>query len=113
MCCATSGPGATNLVTGIADALMDSIPILSITGQVPLPMIGKYMFQETDMTGVTMSITKHNYLVDNPDAAVDVCRSLDGWFQPALGVDSHLDCFAGCFCLRFLIDLSESGRLLP
>lgn len=72
VCCATSGPGATNLVTGLADAMMDSVPILAITGQVPLPMIGKDMFQETDMTGVTMSITKHNYLVENPDDIVNI-----------------------------------------
>ena len=70
VCCATSGPGATNLVTGIADAMLDSIPILCITGQVPLQMIGKDMFQEADMTGVTLSITKHNYLLDDPVKAV-------------------------------------------
>jgi acetolactate synthase-1/2/3 large subunit len=66
VCCSTSGPGATNLITGIADAHMDSIPILAITGQVPLPMIGKDMFQEVDVTGITLNITKHNYLVDDP-----------------------------------------------
>ena len=72
VCCATSGPGATNLVTGIADAFMDSIPMLAITGQVPLKMIGKDMFQEVDMQGVTMNITKHNYLVDDPESIVHV-----------------------------------------
>jgi acetolactate synthase-1/2/3 large subunit len=72
VCCATSGPGATNLITGIADAMMDSIPILCITGQVPLEMIGKDMFQETDVTGVTLSITKHNYLVENPKDIVPI-----------------------------------------
>ena len=60
---ATSGPGATNLVTGIADAKMDSVPIVAITGQVPQAMIGKDAFQETDVVGVTRPITKHNYLV--------------------------------------------------
>ena len=60
---ATSGPGATNLVTGIATAMMDSSPIVCITGQVPVPLIGSDAFQETDITGVTLPITKHNYLV--------------------------------------------------
>ena len=60
---ATSGPGATNLVTGIATAMMDSSPIVCITGQVPSAVIGSDAFQETDVTGVTLPITKHNYLV--------------------------------------------------
>ncbi len=60
---ATSGPGATNLVTGIATAMLDSIPIVCITGQVPSKFIGSDAFQETDITGVTLPITKHNYLV--------------------------------------------------
>ncbi len=60
---ATSGPGATNLVTGIATAMMDSSPIVCITGQVPTPAIGSDAFQETDVTGVTLPVTKHNYLV--------------------------------------------------
>jgi acetolactate synthase-1/2/3 large subunit len=72
VCCTTSGPGATNAVTGIADAYMDSVPLLFITGQVPLEMIGKDMFQETDMTGVTLNITKHNYLLDDPEKVVPV-----------------------------------------
>lgn len=72
VCCATSGPGGTNLVTGIADAYMDSIPILCITGQVPLEMIGKDMFQEVDMTGITLNITKHNYLVDKAENIVPI-----------------------------------------
>ena len=63
VCVATSGPGATNLVTGIATAQMDSIPIVAITGQVPRPAIGRDAFQETDVTGITLPITKHNYLV--------------------------------------------------
>ena len=63
VCSATSGPGATNLVTGIASAQMDSIPIVAITGQVPRPAIGRDAFQETDVTGITLPITKHNYLV--------------------------------------------------
>jgi acetolactate synthase-1/2/3 large subunit len=60
---ATSGPGATNLVTGIANAMMDSIPIVCVTGQVPSHLIGSDAFQETDFTGVTLPITKHNFLV--------------------------------------------------
>ena len=63
VCMATSGPGATNLVTGIADAWMDSIPLLAITGQVPQAMIGKGAFQETDFFGMTLSVVKHSYLV--------------------------------------------------
>ena len=63
VCMATSGPGATNLVTGIASAQMDSIPIVAITGQVPRAAIGKDAFQETDMTGITLPVTKHNYLI--------------------------------------------------
>jgi acetolactate synthase-1/2/3 large subunit len=63
VCIATSGPGATNLVTGLATAMMDSVPIVAITGQVPRAAIGTDAFQETDVTGVTIPVTKHNYLV--------------------------------------------------
>ena len=63
VCIATSGPGATNLVTGIACAYMDSAPMVAITGQVPRSVIGRDAFQETDITGITIPITKHNYLV--------------------------------------------------
>jgi acetolactate synthase-1/2/3 large subunit len=63
VCMATSGPGATNLVTGLADAYMDSIPVVAITGQVPQAMIGKGAFQETDFFGMTLPIVKHSYLV--------------------------------------------------
>lgn len=63
VCMATSGPGATNLVTGIANAYMDSIPLVCFTGQVPTIQIGTDAFQEVDITGITMPITKHNYLV--------------------------------------------------
>jgi len=63
VCLATSGPGATNLVTGIANAFMDSIPMVAITGQVPTSLIGNDAFQEADITGITRPITKHNYLV--------------------------------------------------
>ena len=63
VCVATSGPGATNLVTGIASAMMDSVPIVAITGQVPRAAIGKDSFQEIDISGITLPITKHNFLV--------------------------------------------------
>ena len=63
VCIATSGPGATNLTTGIATAYMDSIPIVAITGQVKTFLIGNDAFQEADVTGITRPITKHNYLV--------------------------------------------------
>lgn len=63
VCIATSGPGATNLVTGIATAYMDSIPLVAITGNVPMNLLGKDSFQEVDITGITMPITKHNYIV--------------------------------------------------
>ena len=63
VCIATSGPGATNLVTGIAGAQMDSVPVVAITGQVPRSSIGRDAFQETDVTGITLPVTKHNYLV--------------------------------------------------
>src|SRR6202040_1150058 len=63
VCMATSGPGATNLVTGIADAFMDSVPLIAITGQVPQHMIGKGGFQETDIFGMTLPVVKHSYLI--------------------------------------------------
>ncbi|MBM3656116.1 MAG: acetolactate synthase large subunit [Actinobacteria bacterium] len=66
VCVATSGPGATNLVTPIADAQMDSVPIVAITGQVPSAAIGTDAFQEADIRGITMPVTKHNYLITDP-----------------------------------------------
>ncbi len=66
VCIATSGPGATNLVTPIADAQMDSVPLVAITGQVPSAAIGTDAFQEADIRGITMPITKHNYLITDP-----------------------------------------------
>jgi acetolactate synthase I/II/III large subunit len=65
VCCATSGPGATNLVTGLVDAMMDSIPIVALTGQVTTKLIGSDAFQEADTFGITRSCTKHNFLVKN------------------------------------------------
>src|ERR687895_1722640 len=63
----TSGPGATNAVTGLTDALMDSVPLVCLTGQVPTHMIGNDAFQEADTVGITPPCTKHNYLVKSPD----------------------------------------------
>jgi len=71
---ATSGPGATNLVTGIANAMMDSVPIVCITGQVPSSLIGSDAFQEVDITGVTLPITKHNLLVTEPQNIAPAIR---------------------------------------
>lgn len=71
---ATSGPGATNTVTGIATAFMDSIPMVVITGQVPLALIGRDSFQEVDITGVTIPITKHNFFVSNIESLADCIR---------------------------------------
>src|SRR6201999_4355937 len=67
VCCATSGPGATNLTTGLVDAMMDSIPIVAITGQVTSKLIGSDAFQEADTFGITRPCTKHNYLVKKLD----------------------------------------------
>lgn len=74
VCIATSGPGATNLVTGIATAMLDSIPMVAITGQVPSGLIGTDAFQETDITGVTLPITKHNYLVTKAEDIAPTLR---------------------------------------
>ena len=67
VCMGTSGPGATNLVTGIGTAMLDSIPMVAITGNVPSALIGKDAFQEIDINGITLPMTKHNYLVRNAD----------------------------------------------
>ena len=78
VCVATSGPGATNLVTGLATAHMDGSPVLAITGQVARPMLGKDAFQETDVVGVTMPVTKHNVLVkDVTELADAVCDAME------------------------------------
>lgn len=71
---ATSGPGATNLVTGLATAYMDSVPLVAITGNVPTHLLGKDSFQEVDITGITMSITKHNFIVKDPAALASTLR---------------------------------------
>src|SRR5207302_5960810 len=74
VCVATSGPGATNLVTGLATAHMDSSPVVAITGQVPRAMIGRDAFQETDIVGITLPITKQNYLVQDVAELAGVVR---------------------------------------
>ncbi len=74
VCIATSGPGATNLVTGIATAMLDSIPVVAITGNVPCSLIGKDSFQEIDITGITLPITKHNYFVNRIEDLQDTIR---------------------------------------
>lgn len=74
VCIATSGPGATNLVTGIATAYMDSVPVVAITGQVSTALLGKDSFQEVDITGITMPVTKHNYIVKDVSKLADVIR---------------------------------------
>ena len=80
VCMATSGPGATNLVTPIADAYMDSVPIVAITGQVPSSLIGTDGFQEADISGITIPITKHNFLVTKPE---DIARTIGEAFHVA------------------------------
>jgi len=74
VCFATSGPGATNLVTGIANAYLDSSPVVAITGQVSRPFIGKDAFQEIDITGITLPITKHNYLVQEAGSIAKIVK---------------------------------------
>lgn len=71
---ATSGPGATNLVTGIATAMLDSVPMVAITGNVPCDLIGRDSFQEIDITGITLPITKHNYFVQSADSLAGIIR---------------------------------------
>ena len=74
ICFATSGPGATNLITGMATAMMDSSPMIAITGQVSRPGIGKDSFQEIDITGASLPVTKHNYLVMNASEIPQVVK---------------------------------------
>ena len=74
VCLATSGPGAANLVTGIATAFMDSVPMVAITGQVPTSVVGTDAFQETDITGITLPITKHNFLVTEVEELAPVLK---------------------------------------
>ncbi len=74
VCIATSGPGATNLVTGLATAYMDSVPMVAITGNVPMALLGKDSFQEVDIAGITLAITKHNYIVNRIEDLASTIR---------------------------------------
>lgn len=92
---ATSGPGATNLVTGLANAYLDSVPLVAVTCGVPPAVFGKDNFQEVDVFGVTMPVTKHNFIVKTPDVLADTLRrafalALEGRRGP-VAVDIHLD----------------------
>ena len=92
VCMATSGPGATNLVTPIADAYMDSVPMVAITGQVTSAAIGTDAFQEADIRGITMPVTKHNYLITNPDdipRAIAEAFHIAGTGRPGPGAGRH------------------------
>jgi acetolactate synthase-1/2/3 large subunit len=117
VCLATSGPGATNLVTGIANAVMDSIPMVAITGNVNSWAIGKDAFQETDIQGITIPITKHNYLVTNVD---DLPYALEEAFYlantgrkgPVL-VDIPKDVFIAKTSFAFPEKIERRGYHLP
>jgi len=99
VCIATSGPGATNLVTGIANAYLDSIPLLAITGQVGLASIGRDSFQEADIMGITMPITKHSYLVKELEKLPSILE--EAWYVATSGrpgpvlIDIPRDVFMG------------------
>ena len=88
VCLVTSGPGATNTVTGIASAYMDSIPLVVISGQVPTHLIGNDAFQEVDIVGITRPCTKHNYLVNHVDDLAKTIKDMDGRVQ--IKVFDHL-----------------------
>src|SRR3954470_8084450 len=113
VCMATSGPGATNLVTPIADAYMDSVPIVAITGQVPSGAIGTDAFQEADICGITMPITKHNFLVQDAD---DIPRVLAEAFHIAASgrpgpvlVDIAKDALQAPAAFSWPVDLQVPG----
>ena len=93
VCMATSGPGATNLVTPIADAYMDSVPMVAITGQVGRPMIGTDAFQEADISGITLPITKHNFLVQD---AGDIPQAIAEAFHLAVDRPARARCSSTC-----------------
>jgi len=103
----TSGPGATNAVTGLTDALMDSVPIVCLTGQVPTHLIGNDAFQEADTTGITRPCTKHNYLVKD---VRELARMLHEAFmsQRAAGRDRSSSICPKTFCLRPVLTASRS-----
>ena len=104
VCIATSGPGATNLVTGLATAMMDSSAIVAITGQVPIPAIGSDAFQETDVTGVTLPITKHNYLVTDVNDLAYTIKEAFHSRVPAAGT---------CWLCAQSVQIAESEFVYP
>ena len=115
VCMATSGPGATNLVTGLATAMLDSIPMVAITGQVSSKVLGSDAFQEVDITGITLPITKHNFLVTR---AEDIAPAVREAFQIARSgrpgpvlVDITKD--AQQATAPFDFDAAEAPRLPP
>jgi acetolactate synthase-1/2/3 large subunit len=113
VCMATSGPGATNLVTPIADAYMDSVPIVAITGQVASSAIGTDAFQEADICGITMPITKHNFLVTDPDEIPRVIAeafhiAATGRPGPVL-VDIAKDALQGRTTFRWPVEMQLPG----
>ncbi len=117
VCLATSGPGATNLVTGIATAIMDSIPMVAITGNVNSWSIGKDAFQETDIQGITIPITKHNYLVTNVDDLPGVLAEAfylanSGRKGPVL-VDIPKDVFIAKTAIAFPTVIERRGYKVP
>ena len=117
VCLATSGPGATNLVTGIATAMMDSVPMVAITGNVNSWSIGKDAFQETDIQGITIPITKHNYLVTNVDDLPGVLAEAfylanTGRKGPVL-VDIPKDVFIAKTDAEFPVTIARRGYRLP
>jgi acetolactate synthase-1/2/3 large subunit len=110
VCLATSGPGATNLVTGIATAFVDSIPIVAVTGNVSIPLLGKDSFQEVDITGITMPIVKHNWIVEDIGELAEIIREAfivaqSGRPGPVL-IDIPKDISSAC------IDVCESSGQL-
>jgi acetolactate synthase-1/2/3 large subunit len=84
VCIATSGPGATNLITGLADALLDSVPVVAITGQVAAPFIGTDAFQEVDVLGLSLACTKHSFLVQSLEELPRVMLKLSRWQTQAV-----------------------------
>jgi acetolactate synthase-1/2/3 large subunit len=84
VCIATSGPGATNLITGLADALLDSVPVVAITGQVAAPFIGTDAFQEVDVLGLSLACTKHSFLVQSLEELPRVLPKLSRWQTQAV-----------------------------
>jgi acetolactate synthase-1/2/3 large subunit len=117
VCLATSGPGATNLVTGIATAIMDSIPMVAITGNVPTTAIGKDAFQETDIQGITIPITKHNYLVtdvkDLPYVLAEAFYLANTGRKGPVLVDIPKDIFLAMTDVQFPDKIERKGYKLP